>query len=219
MPIDYKASSTQVSQREVFARNALARMYRAYVEARVVDEVRDFSSILDIGCGEGILLEHLSARFPEKRLAGADLSPENVSICKGLGLDVVHADAGRLGLSDASFDACILMSVLEHVDDPQAALQEARRVLRPGGRLVVLLPNDAFFKVARYLFLRFREAREDYGHVSRWDPSRTRREVTAAGFKVIRTANIPGPWWVTSLHHLCVAEKPSTPPGNAATSA
>ncbi len=208
MPIDYKDTSTRVSQREVFAGNLLARLYRNFVEAEVRSELRDSSRILDIGCGEGILLENLAERYPDKTLVGVDLSEENVRLCKGLGLDVSLGDASDLGLPPASFDACVMMSVLEHVEDPAAALREAWRVLEPGGRLVVLVPNDRLFKVARCLFLRFKEARADYGHVSEWDPARTRREMAAAGFDVVRARNLPGRLWGLSLHHLCTGLKP-----------
>lgn len=208
MPIDYKDTSTQVSQREVFARNSLARYYRGFVEARVRSELRDSPRILDVGCGEGILLENLSRQYPDKALAGVDLSEENVRICRELGLDVILSDASDLELPADSFDACVMMSVLEHVENPGAALREARRVLAPGGRLIVLLPNDDFFRFARYLFLRFKEAREDYGHVSEWTPGRTRRQLEAAGFEVLRARNLPGFFWSLSLHHLCVGLKP-----------
>jgi SAM-dependent methyltransferase len=53
------------------------------------------------------------------------------------GLDTVRADATELPFADESFDAAILVSMLHHVDAPERALAEARRVLRPGGRLTV----------------------------------------------------------------------------------
>jgi SAM-dependent methyltransferase len=207
VPIDYKDTSTQVSQRETFRRNFLARTYRNYVERRIQRELRAPPAILDVGCGEGILLENLRTAYPGKRLAGIDLSEENVRICRELGLDVAFGDACSLPFDAGSFDACVMMSVLEHVEGPRDALREARRVLRPGGLLVVLLPNDDFFRFARYLFLRFREARLDYGHVSHWDPAHTRQELETAGFEVTARYNIPGHLWALSLHHLCVGTK------------
>jgi hypothetical protein len=43
--------------------------------------------------------------------------------------------------------------------------------------------------------------------VSEWDPGRTRRELEAAGFDILRTRNLPGSLWALSLHHLCVGVK------------
>jgi demethylmenaquinone methyltransferase/2-methoxy-6-polyprenyl-1,4-benzoquinol methylase len=53
------------------------------------------------------------------------------------GLATVEADAQQLPLADESFDAALMISMLHHVDDPRRALGEARRILRPGGRLVL----------------------------------------------------------------------------------
>jgi SAM-dependent methyltransferase len=55
------------------------------------------------------------------------------------GLPTLHADAQRLPLDDASFDAAMLISMLHHVDDPPTVLAEAKRILRAGGRLAVML--------------------------------------------------------------------------------
>jgi ubiquinone/menaquinone biosynthesis C-methylase UbiE len=55
------------------------------------------------------------------------------------GLQVIEADAQRLPIVDASFDAVAMVSMLHHVDDRDAALGEARRILRPGGKLVLLV--------------------------------------------------------------------------------
>ena len=208
MPIDYKHTSTQVSQRDVFSRNLLARQYRAFIDASILGELAQSLRILDIGCGEGILLERLRDRFPGKHLSGVDLSEENVRICRELGLDVSLGDACSLGLPPECLDACVMMSVLEHVEKPAAALREAWRVLVPGGLLIVLIPNDGLFRFARYVFLRFKEARRDYGHVSEWDPGSTREGVESAGFEIVGARNLPGPFWATSLHHLCIGKKP-----------
>jgi demethylmenaquinone methyltransferase/2-methoxy-6-polyprenyl-1,4-benzoquinol methylase len=67
-----------------------------------------------------------------------DRSPEMLARAREKGLTTLAADAQRLPLADASFDAAMLVSMLHHVEDPAAALTEAQRILRPGGRLAVM---------------------------------------------------------------------------------
>jgi len=66
-----------------------------------------------------------------------DRSAEMLAQAAAKGLEAVQADAERLPLADESFDAATMISMLHHVDDRAAALAEARRILRPGGKLVL----------------------------------------------------------------------------------
>jgi SAM-dependent methyltransferase len=66
-----------------------------------------------------------------------DRSPEMLQHAADKGLPILLAEAERLPLDDASFDAALMVSMLHHTDDPVAALGEARRILRPGGRLAL----------------------------------------------------------------------------------
>lgn len=68
-----------------------------------------------------------------------DRSPEMLALAAQKGLATVAAAAEQLPVADESFDAAILVSMLHHVADPSAALSEARRILRPGGRLAVMV--------------------------------------------------------------------------------
>jgi ubiquinone/menaquinone biosynthesis C-methylase UbiE len=68
----------------------------------------------------------------------ADRSPEMLARAAEKGLECVQADAQALPFADASFDTAMLVSMLHHVEEPAAALAEARRILRPGGRLAVV---------------------------------------------------------------------------------
>lgn len=68
-----------------------------------------------------------------------DRSAPMLARASAKGLETVRANATRLPFADASFDAAMLVSMLHHVDDPAQALAEAKRVLRPGGRLAVML--------------------------------------------------------------------------------
>lgn len=67
-----------------------------------------------------------------------DRSPEMLARAADKGLETVQADARQLPFGDESFDAAMMISMLHHVEDRPAALAEARRVLRPGGRLVLM---------------------------------------------------------------------------------
>jgi SAM-dependent methyltransferase len=66
-----------------------------------------------------------------------DRSPDMLAHASTKGLETVEADAQRLPFPDETFDAATMISMLHHVDDPPAALIEAQRILRPGGKLVL----------------------------------------------------------------------------------
>ena len=68
-----------------------------------------------------------------------DREPAMLAHAAAKGLDTLAADAQRLPLADASVDAAMLVSMLHHVEDPAAALVEARRIVRPGGRLALMV--------------------------------------------------------------------------------
>lgn len=105
--------------------------------------LRPYDALLDVGCGTGALLAAAQA-VPGVRAVGADFSPEMLAVAHArLGPDprgpvaLVAADALALPFGDGAFDAVVSNSVLHFLPDPPAALTEWRRVLRPGGRLVV----------------------------------------------------------------------------------
>ena len=95
--------------------------------------------VLDIGCGLGG--KTVAYAEANARVTGVDLSPENIAKCpafaraRGAPADFVAGDAGRLPFAGGSFDTVIANDSLEHFADPEGALRELARVLRPGGSL------------------------------------------------------------------------------------
>jgi len=107
--------------------------------------------VLDIACGTGVPCLGLATRLaPEGVVFATDLAPEMVAAtgrrAHALGirnLEMRVADANHLPFGDASFDAVTCAFGLMFVPDPPAAIAEMRRVLKPGGRLAVMVWDEA----------------------------------------------------------------------------
>jgi demethylmenaquinone methyltransferase/2-methoxy-6-polyprenyl-1,4-benzoquinol methylase len=91
--------------------------------------------LADIGGGTGNYAAALIEEGWEPLVI--DPSPHMLDLAAGKGLRTLEAKAESLPLEDASFDAVTMISMVHHLDDPSAALGEARRVLRDGGRLAI----------------------------------------------------------------------------------
>jgi 2-polyprenyl-3-methyl-5-hydroxy-6-metoxy-1,4-benzoquinol methylase len=97
--------------------------------------------LLDVGCGDGAYLTLMSDLGWE--VAGVDPDPAGIAVAQQSGLDVHVGTLADAGFPDSYFDVVTLSHTIEHVHDPVALLRECRRVLSPGGELVVLTPNLA----------------------------------------------------------------------------
>jgi len=104
--------------------------------------------LLDVGCGAGRYLMTMAAAG--WHVEGLDLSPEAVRVCCQAGLAVHQGSLPGAALGSGNFDAVTLRATLEHVPSPLATLRAARDLLRPGGRLMVIVPNFASLAAARF---------------------------------------------------------------------
>lgn len=104
----------------------------------------DGREVLDYGCGSGFGSARLAVRA--QRVQAVDVSAEAIEHANAdfgrpnLRFDAIGADR-PLPFADASFDTVVSLQVIEHVDDRDLYLSEARRVLRPGGHLVLITPD------------------------------------------------------------------------------
>jgi SAM-dependent methyltransferase len=138
-------------------------------------------SFLEVGCGTGYVLSAILASRPDLEAVGAELFPEGLHVARGRlkGVPLAQMDARSLGIEEA-FDVVGAFDVLEHIDRDEDALRAMLAALRPGGGLVVTVPQH------RWLWS---EADAFAGHARRY----TRRELVQrmldAGFEVLWTTS------------------------------
>lgn len=96
------------------------------------------SSILDVGCGHGALLESVSDSF---LLTGVDFAFDMLPLARDRGYAVYQADAAALPFKDAQFDAVVCAEVFQHFHDVRPIVTELARVVRPGGSMIISTLN------------------------------------------------------------------------------
>jgi SAM-dependent methyltransferase len=152
--------------------------------AYLLPHLRAGQSLLDIGCGPGTITTDLALMVAPGQVIGLDASPEVVAQAQAhaadSGLSSLRFEVGdlfNLAYDDASFDVVHAHQVLQHLDDPVAALVELRRVLRPDGLLAVRDSDYSGFRWApadprleRWLAL-YLAVTEHNGHDARIGPS------------------------------------------------
>jgi ubiquinone/menaquinone biosynthesis C-methylase UbiE len=146
--------------------------------------------VLDLGCGTGYLLRTLASHYRNaEQLVGIDAAPEMVKTANAVTHDgrVTFADgvAEQIGYPDETFDLIVSTTSFDHWSDQQAGLRECFRVLRPGGRLVLV---DQFSRLLLPTML-----------TSRRGKARTRRLAT----RLLLRAGFASPRW-HRLHALII---------------
>ena len=153
----------------------------------VLDRAPD---ILDVGCGTGTLLARLRGRAPQAHLLGVDVNPAMLRIARakleGLAVDLRHGTAYHLPVADRAVDVVTMASVVHYLKRPSIACAEVRRVLRPGGTLVMVdyVPRGGGGSVMDGLIRLY-----DRGHVRGRDLHETQAMLRWAGLVVTRASS------------------------------
>lgn len=123
-----------ISEEQEHQREARRAQRRIIDLAALLPQLKESSTVLDIGCADGSLLRSIGERFgtPPERLVGVDVLPTDAT-----GFVFHEADAAALPLADASVDVITVMMAMHHFEHADAVISEMRRVLRPGGVVVI----------------------------------------------------------------------------------
>ena len=118
----------------------------------ISDLIEKNTRVLDVGCGDGILMEHLKYN-KEIDIRGIEISKDNVQKCLSKGLTVIEGDAEKdlLQFPDSSFDFVILSQTLQAFLNPEIVIKE---LLRVGKKAIVTIPNFGFWKVRLHLLIK-----------------------------------------------------------------
>lgn len=179
-----------------------AAIYREALYALLEEVVLPSSDCLDFGCGDGSTAGlWLSERA--RSYVGVDVSSTAVSEAHERGLDAREIpESGELPFDPESFDVVLATEVFEHLFRPDEACREVGRVLRPGGSLVITVPNVAYWRrrVDLALFARWNPLGDELSVEQPWrDPhirfftlAALRRMLTATGYEVVTARGVGG---------------------------
>jgi len=144
----------------------------AYAIQRFLSSIKDMLSgvhpktVLDVGCGEGIVLKHTSDCGTDVFNVGLDISKSAVKIAKHINpkKSFCVADAAHLPFKSSSFELVMCCEVLEHLDEPEVVIEECGRVSSKA--CLSSVPNKHLFRLANMLRLK---------NLSRWGEDKEHR--------------------------------------------
>ena len=194
------------------ARDATVRAFHPGLAALVLDAAgkdraevtrlfpRPIRRLLDVGCAGGEAGGALKREMPELRVTGIENEPATAARARGALDRVIEGGAPQVLAAlmgeGARFDALLFADVLEHLEDPIAALQQARALAEPGATLLASVPNAGHLSLVRDLLLgRFDPVPAglaDAGHLRWFTKDFLREALEEAGWRVDQIEALPG---------------------------
>lgn len=187
IPTNYKKHTSSDPSRKFF----MNRFYKLLI--RVLKPL-PIQSVLDAGCGEGFTLEKLEENNIGKILEGIDNAKEAILIGKKQfpRLTLKIGSIYDLPCNDNSFDLVICSEVLEHLDNPQKALQEIIRVSKK--YLLLSVPNEPFYRGSRFLRgVEMKKFGDHPEHINHWTAFSFPKFVASEEL-LIKKKHFPFPW-------------------------
>ena len=173
------------SRYEIFTNDD--RFSRNYV---FLEQAKNYRNILECGCSTGFVSRQLAASG--SRVVGIEIDTDAAEIARQFCARVLSIDLNRPGWSNAvgeQFDLVTYGDVLEHLLEPRDVLRETRNLLVPGGRVLISLPNIAFWTIrVKLLMGRFEYESMglmDYTHLRFFTVHTARKMIEQAGYRIV----------------------------------
>ncbi len=188
-----RRSSGDLGTRERIMRCVLRIGYARKMNQVESNRIHRRGRLLDVGCGNGGFLKE--ARRRGWQIAGIELSDIQAEhVRRTTGGDVRTGELWDCGFEQDAFDAITMWHVLEHLPDPIATLTEAHRLLKPGGVLVLSVPDCSSW--TSKLFGKYWVGYEVPRHLCDFDPWTLELAMNKSGFTVIEPHYVMGTWEV-----------------------
>lgn len=175
-------------------RRLILRDHASFVGGIVQEQRADgrWKGLLDVGCGDGSVLE----AFDCQPCVGFDSAEDAVHFVSARGFTAVRGVPDAMPFAPASFSLVTMFHFLEHVRPAAPHLESARRLLSPGGELVVQVPNSGSWGAA--LLGRHWAGFDPPRHLINYEPRSLRQTLERSGFEVV------------AENHFCLRDNPAT---------
>lgn len=185
------------------SKNPLQKFLINHFLSSLLEEAKSVNpdKILDVGCGEGFMLNKLHENNIGRVLEGIDISEQAIKLGRQIhpGLVLREGSVYQLPYNDNAFDLVVCSEVLEHLERPEDALKELKRVTRRS--CIISVPNEPYFRLAN--FLRGKNISRwgnDIEHIQHWS-SRNITDFVAMYFEV-KKVRMPFPWTIITARKI-----------------
>jgi dolichol-phosphate mannosyltransferase len=170
------------------SRHFLQRWWQRKRHEIILGFHRPGARTLDIGCGSSRILESVPG------MTGLDVSLQKLRFMRRRGCPVLEGSVYALPFPDAAFDEVIFSQVIEHIPPKPQIMGEIRRVLRPGGRLIIGTPDydRLFWVVLERFYDALRPEAYAHEHISHYTLGSMRRLLAENGFEHLRSRYVGG---------------------------
>jgi ubiquinone/menaquinone biosynthesis C-methylase UbiE len=148
---DYDFTAEYSRRRSIESTETYGLRSRTAEIARILQALPDGTTILDLGTADGRMISALEERLEKRIFVGLDLDLRLLRMARKSGRDVINANIYSLCIKDKTIDIALLCATFKHLADPENALAEFRRILKPGGHLIVTDPRPGVVKIGAVL--------------------------------------------------------------------